>query len=351
MKTTRDGRPFLVIGENIHATRIVLRSGKRVVATPDGREALIFAGADGSTRQLVVPDAVRSSASFGGGKVKHVRAALVAALSGSDRDAEAGRAYLAWLAARQVAAGADYLDLNVDEISERPEDQRAAMAWLVAAIEAESPIPVALDSSTTEIIRAGLEARDASRPAPLLNSASLERLDVLDLAAEHGCPVVVTAAGGTDLPSNAGERVANAMRMVEAAGARGIPLDRLHIDAIVLPVAVDPAVGGYVVDAIARLRADLGPAVHLTGGFSNVSYGLPVRKLINDVFIDLAAEAGADSGIVDPVASDLDLVFAQDRAARPYRLAENLLRGNDPYGMEFLAAYRSGTLGGGPAGS
>ena len=226
MKTTRDGHPFVVIGENIHATRIVLRSGKRVVATPDGREALVFAAADGSARQLVIPDAVRASSSFGEGKVKHVRAALVAALSGSDRDAEAGREYLAWLAARQVAAGADYLDLNVDEISERPEDQRTAMAWLVGAIEAVSPVPLALDSSNTEIIRAGLEARDTSRPAPLLNSASLERLDVLDLAAEHGCPVVVTAAGGTDLPVERrgarGERDADGRGRGAPAGSRSI---------------------------------------------------------------------------------------------------------------------------------
>lgn len=336
--------PFVVIAENIHATRVVLRSGKRVAATADGHEALVFAGPDGSARLLPLPEAILASPEFAAGKVKHVRAALLAGLGSDANEAALGRDYLAWLATRQVAAGADFLDLNVDELSERTEVQRAAMAWLVREIEAVAPVPAALDSSDTEIIRAGLEARDRSRPAPLLNSASRERLDVLDLAAEHGCPVIVSAAGGTDLPSSADERVANARSMVEAAAARGIPLDRLHLDVIVLPVAVDPMVGDHVISAIRRLRAELGPAVHLTGGFSNVSYGLPARKLINDVFIDLVAEAGADSGIVDPVTSNLDRVFAQDRDTQAYRIAADLLTGADPYGMAFLAAYRKGEL-------
>ncbi len=351
MKTTRDGRPFVVIGENIHATRVVLRKGQRVAVLPDGGAALVFAGPDGSPRRLVVPEAIRSSHEFGAGRAKHVKAALLAMMADREPDAEAGRAYLAWMASHQVAAGADYLDLNVDELSERLEDQRAAMRRLVEVIEAVSPLPVSLDSSNTEIIRAGLEARDRAWPAPLLNSASLERLDVLDLAAEHGCPVVVTAAGGTGLPASADERVANAMKIVQEATARGIPLERLHVDVIVLPVAVDPQAGGYVLGALRRLRADLGPAVHLTGGLSNVSYGLPLRKLINDTFIDLAAEAGADSGIIDPVASDLDRVFSQGRETRAYRLAANLLTGADEYGMEFLTAYRAGELGSATSGS
>jgi 5-methyltetrahydrofolate corrinoid/iron sulfur protein methyltransferase len=344
MRTTPGGRPFTIIGENIHATRVVLRSGRRVATTADGRDALVFAGPDGSPRLFALPEAILASSEFAEGKVKHVRAALIAALGDEPAAAEAGRDYLGWLAARQVAAGADFLDLNVDELSEKTEVQLEAMRWLVAAIEAAAAVPLALDSSSTEIIRAGLEARDRSRPAPLLNSASRERLDVLDLAAEHGCPVIASAAGGTDLPTNADERVANALAMVEAATARGVPLDRIHLDVIVLPVAVDPMVGDAVVGSIRQLRTELGPAVHLCGGFSNVSYGLPLRKLVNDVFVDMAVEAGADSGIVDPVASDLDRVFAQDRESPAYRLAADLLTGADQYGMAFLAAYRRGEI-------
>jgi 5-methyltetrahydrofolate--homocysteine methyltransferase len=147
------------------------------------------------------------------------------------------------------------------------------------------------------------------------------------------------------MPANADERVANARALVEAATARGMGPGALHVDALVLPVAVDPEVGGFFLDAVRTLRASFGTGIHLTGGLSNVSYGLPARRLLNDVFIDLAAAAGADSGIIDPVANPLDRIATLDREARPYRLAADLLIGADPYGSAFLAAFRAGELG------
>ena len=77
------------------------------------------------------------------------------------------------------------------------------------------------------------------------------------------------------------------------------------MDPLVLPVAVAPEAPVHVLEAARQLRAEYGDAIHLTGGLSNVSFGMPARKLLNDTFIDLAAEAGIDSGIIDPVASDL----------------------------------------------
>ena len=98
-----------------------------------------------------------------------------------------------------------------------------------------------------------------------------------------------------------------------------------------------------------RLRAQYGHAIHLTAGLSNVSFGLPERRLLNDVFIDLAAEAGIDGGIIDPVASDLARVFAGDRDSAPYHLAADLLLGRDPFGGAYVAAFRAGRLSPGPA--
>ena len=67
---------------------------------------------------------------------------------------------------------------------------------------------------------------------------------------------------------------------------------------------------------------------------------------MNDVFIDMAVDAGVDSGIVDPVGSDAARVFSRDRSSHAYRLGAALLSGEDPYGIEFLSAFRAGVLGG-----
>ena len=347
-----DGRRFTVIGENIHATRVVQRNGRRVGMGPDGRESLLFDGPDGSPRFMPIPDAIRETQDFAAGKVKHVQAALLTAMSDGP-DAAAGVGYVAWMAERQMGAGADYLDVNVDELSTREEDRRAAMAWVVRTIGEMSHAPISLDSSSAATIRAGIAALVPGTERAMLNSAALDRLDVLDVAAEAGCAVVISAAGSADLPADADQRVANAMRMVEAATARGIPLSDMYIDVIVLPVAVsmDGQSGAHFLEAATRLRSELGPRCRITGGLSNVSFGMPERKLVNDAFLDLAIAAGVDSGIIDPIATDPRRALAMDRESRGYRLAADVLTGADPFCMAYLTAYRAGELAAKPAGA
>ena len=91
------------------------------------------------------------------GRVKHVRAAVRVARSDGP-DAETGLAYLHALAVRQVEAGAQYLDVNVDEYSHRPHEQIEAMEWLVGVLAPIVRVPLSIDSSSIEIIRAGMDA-------------------------------------------------------------------------------------------------------------------------------------------------------------------------------------------------
>ncbi len=339
----RDGE-FVVIGENIHTTRVVLRKGKLVVKNPAGVEAVRFYDTHRKRRFLAIPDDFKRTQDYEEGRVKYVRIALHAAMSGQAPQADDGLAYLHRLVKRQVDAGANYLDLNVDEVSLRPDEQKKAMRWLVDAVQEVSPVPLSVDSSNVETIQVGLEACDGRSGRALLNSASLERLEALDLARRYDSRVIVTAAGGSGMPQDAGERVDNASRMVDVALARGIGIEDIFVDVLVFPISVDGTFGNHSFEAIRRLRARFGPEIHVTGGFSNVSFGLPCRHLINDVFTILAVEAGADSGIVDPVTSSPQRVFSMDRETEPYRLAEDMLQGRDPMCKSYLRAYRKGAL-------
>lgn len=333
-------RPFIVIGENVHTTRVLARKGKLIGTNAEGIEGIRFRDADNKRRFLPIPDDVKKSQDFEEGRVKHLKIAV--------REAMAGRAdahdYIARQVERQVQAGTDFLDLNVDEISIRIEDQQQAMRWLVDAVHQMSPLPLSIDSSKSEILRAGLEACVDHAQRPLLNSASLERPDVLDLAREFNAQVVVSAAGESGMPDDVEERLVYATRMVEAAQERGLPLADLYIDPLIFPISVDGRFGEHAFEAIRQLRACFGDQVHITGGFSNVSFGLPCRHLINDVFLLLAAEAGADSAIMDPTTTALADVFTMDRSTRPYQLAEDMLLGKDEYCAQFIKAYRKGEL-------
>jgi cobalamin-dependent methionine synthase I len=344
VKLDRTGTPFEVVGENIHATRVLKRTGKHAVELADGSVGIGFTAPDGESLVLPVHPDLVASRDFATGKIKHVQSAIRWGLEGGEHAATAAR-YVQTLAARQESTGADWLDLNADEVSAESSRRAEAIAWLVVTTEATARIPVSIDSSDVAVLAAGVAA--STRPAGrlLLNSASIERPEVLALAAEFDCAVILAASGRSGMPANADERVANAIALIELAMGHNIAGDLLYVDPLVLPVAVEPEAPAHVLECARQLRAEYGDGIHLTGGLSNVSFGMPNRKLLNDTFIDLAAEAGIDSGIIDPVASDLARVFGADRTSEPYRLAADMLLGRDPFGGEYVAAFRDGRLG------
>ena len=343
MRPDRRGTPFLVIGENIHATRILKRTGRHAVELPGGGVGIGFEDG-GERRVLPVHPSLVVGKDFANGRIKHVASAVLWGLAHAEH-AETAAAYIRVLAARQEAAGADWLDLNADEISSDSAVRAQAIAWLVTTVEASAKVPVAIDSSDVAVMAAGAAASDQPQGRLLLNSASLERPEVLDIAETFGTAIVLACSGATGMPANAEERVRNGIGVVELALAKQIPASACFVDPLVLPVAVEPDAPAHVLEAARQLREEYGSDVHLTGGLSNVSFGLPARRVLNDAFIDLAADAGIDSGIVDPVASDLTRAFQADRSAEGYRLAADLLLGRDPYGGEYVAAFRAGRLG------
>ena len=342
MRLDRLGQPFLVIGENIHATRVLKRTGRHAAELSDGRVGIGFDDA-GEWRILPVHPALVAAKDYANGRIKHVASAIRWGLDGGEH-AKTAAAYVRVMAARQEAAGANWLDLNVDEVSADSGTRAEAIAWLVSTVEGSAGVPVAIDSSDVAVIAAGVSASSQPRGPLLLNSASLERPEVLDVAAEAGCGVVLACSGTSGMPADADERVRNGIAIVELAVARQIPFDACFVDPLILPVAVEPNAPAHVLEAASQLRAEYGPDIHLTAGLSNVSFGMPARRVLNDVFIDLAADAGIDSGIVDPVASDLRRVFRADRSSPSYRLAADLLLGRDPYGAAYMAAFRAGQL-------
>ena len=332
-------KPFVVIGENLHTTRVLRSDGKFITTLPSGEAAVRYTTLEGETRHLVIPEDFKRRQDYQEGRVKHIAIAVRVAMADVQPAAAEGLQYLRTLIERQVKAGADFLDVNLDEVSLRPAEQIAAMRWVVKAMEPLAPVPLSIDSSNLEIIRAGIESCQCPHGAPLLNSASLERIEALDLARERRLPVIITAAGETGMPQNTEERVANASRMVDAALAKAIPLEDLFVDGLVFPISVDMQFGNHYLESIRQLRARYGEKIHLTGGLSNVSFGLPCRRLVNEVFFNLAVDAGVDSGIVDPVANDLNHVFLADRASHPYQLARDLLTGADRNCKTFCAPF------------
>ena len=187
MKISGMDREFIVIGENVHTTWALLRRNARGTTDGNGADAVSYVDGAGETRYLVLPDAIKETQDFQEGRVKHVKAALQVAMSGQE---EAGLDYIAAIVRQQETAGADFLDINVDEISLKKPEQIEAMGWLTARVQDMATRPLSIDSSDIDVIAAGLAAYDGRNGPPLLNSACMERPGALDLALEHGAAVV-----------------------------------------------------------------------------------------------------------------------------------------------------------------
>jgi len=341
MKIKGSDREFMVIGENVHTTRALLRRNKRITTNDSGDDAIIYVDQTGETRFLAIPEAIRNTQDFQEGRVKHVKAALFHAMHG---DRQAGLEYIRAIVIQQEAAGADFLDINVDEVSLKKEEQIEAMTWLTGQVREMATRPLSIDSSDIDVIAAGLAAYDGRNGPALLNSASMERREALDLAVQHGAAVIVTAAGESAMPDGTAGRVVNASTMIEGALEKGIAAKDIYLDPLVFPVAVDPEYGRHCLDAITEIRQRFGGDIHITGGISNASFGVPARKFINEAFLRLAVAAGADSGIMDPVQNDPNTALGAGDPSLGIKLATDVVLGQDKDCAVYIKAWRNKQL-------
>jgi len=261
-------------------------------------------------------------------------------MEGSPEEAEAGKRYIAAMARDEEEAGAWFLDLNVDELSMDIGEKMAAIAWVAALVQDHASIPVSIDSSDSRILEAGLAACDRSRGKALVNSVSLERPAMIPIAAKAGARVIAGATGPERMPEGVEERVANLGLLMERLKGEGFAPEDIFLDPLVMPVSVNTESPGILLEAIRRLRALHGPEVHFAPGLSNVSFGLPRRPVINQVFARLCLDAGCDGGIVDPAQVNDQVLASLDLGSGSHALARDLLLGRDEYGMKWISACR-----------
>jgi 5-methyltetrahydrofolate--homocysteine methyltransferase len=218
----------------------------------------------------------------------------------------------------QAEAGADILDVNVGTFGV---DEVTLLPQAVQAVIDTVDIPLCLDSANPEALEAALKIYKGK---PLINSVSGEEhslAKVLPLVKEYGAAVVGLLQDDEGIPKNAERRVSIARKIVERAEAAGIPRQDIVIDCLAFAVGADTSSGPAVIEAIRRIKAELG--VNMTLGASNISFGLPNRDLLNNAFVVMAIAAGATCLIVDaakirPIVLAADLVLAKDNRARRY---------------------------------
>ncbi|MEZ5151252.1 methionine synthase [Rhodococcus zopfii] len=210
------------------------------------------------------------------------------------------------IAKDQIRDGANMLDLNVDYVGR---DGAADMAQLASRFATASTLPIMIDSTEPDVIKAGLEHL-GGRCA--VNSVNYEDGDgpgsrfqrIMEHVVEHGAAVVALTIDEEGQARTAEHKVRIAERLItDLTENWGLGQDDIIVDALTFPISTGQEEvrrdGIETIEAIRELHRRY-PQVHFTLGISNVSFGLnpAARQVLNSVFLHECVEAGMDTAIV-----------------------------------------------------
>jgi 5-methyltetrahydrofolate--homocysteine methyltransferase len=235
------------------------------------------------------------------------------------------------LALRQTETGADYLDIAAGTT---PEAERETLAWLINTVQDVVDTPLCIDSSDPEVI---LDMIPLAKRPGLLNSVSEEhgKCEVLlPRVADTEWKIIALSCNNNGVSHNPVVKFDIAATIVEKAKTWGIGEDRLFIDPLVTALSTYNNSLFSFIETLIKIKNRY-PYIHITSGLSNISFGMPYRKAINQQFLSLALNAGMDSAIMDPTSMEM-------RAAL---FAAEALLGHDKNCRKYLTAFRGGLIG------
>ena len=257
-------------------------------------------------------------------RINASRKSISQAISDGDRE------FIQNEAKNQDQAGGDYIDVNAGTfVGEEAEK----LKWVIEAVQEVTEKPLCIDSPDPEVIKTMVPL---VKKAPMINSITLEpeRLEgILPIVAENKTKVIALCQSEDAMADTSDDKVKMAEQLVEKVTAAEIPLDDLYIDPLVYPLSTNTQSAIATLEAIERIMKGF-PGVHTTCGLTNVSYGLPARKLINRTFLVSAIGRGLDSAILDPT----------DNALYGALKAALSVNGRDDYCMEYITAFREERL-------
>lgn len=206
------------------------------------------------------------------------------------------------------------------------------MQWLVETIQSQVQAPLCIDSPNPKAIELGLAF--SKNGQPMINSITGEKErfgQILPLVLKYKTKIVALCMDDSGMPETAKERLGIAKKLVQQLTAAGVPEDDIYLDPLVKPISTGHKAGMEVLETIYGIK-QLYPNVHGICGLSNVSYGLPNRKVLNQAFMIQTMSMGMDAYILDPL----------DKTMMGFVYASQALLGKDEFCMQYLSAHRNG---------
>lgn len=272
---------------------------------------------------LIVGEAINTSR-----KVKGERLIEAAVLQ---RDST----FITELAQRQMANGATYIDVNCGTLTS---GEAEALAWLTEVVQLAVAAPICFDSPNPDALEAALSVYQVANGRPMINSITAESeryAKILPFVKRYKSKIIALAMDDGGIQTDPEKRLSVARSLIERLEADGVPREDIYVDPLTFPIGTGDDVAITLLDIIEKLMTEY-PGVHTIAGLSNISHGMPVRKLLNQSMTMLAISKGMDAGIVDP----------NDRYLMGLIAATEALLGKDEFCMNYITLSRSGAFEG-----
>lgn len=236
--------------------------------------------------------------------------------------------YIRNIATEQYQAGANFIDVNAGIfVEEEPE----YIKWLVAEVQQAVDAPCSIDSPSPAAIEAALSVHKGT---PMINSISLEkeRYDALmPIVAGTDFKVVALCMSDAGMPETVDDRLKIADELVNGLLKNNVDIDNIYVDPLVQPLSVNKDFGMGFLNSVEQIVKRF-EGVHTMCGLSNISFGLPNRLFLNQLFAVMAISKGLDGLIINPL----------DKRMMANMIAAEALCGKDEYCMNFLKGHRAG---------
>ncbi|MEG0180269.1 MAG: homocysteine S-methyltransferase family protein [Peptostreptococcaceae bacterium] len=232
------------------------------------------------------------------------------------------------LALEQIKEGSQILNVNVGV----PElDEEKAMPRVIKGIQEVVDTPLQIDSSNSKALEQGLRYYNGRTIVNSVNGKEESLSTVLPLVKKYGACVVGLTLDESGIPNTAQGRFNIAKRIVEKAEIYGIKRKDIFIDCLSLTISAQQEEAMETIKAIKMVKEELGCKTIL--GVSNISFGTPNRKALNNTYLNLALGAGLDLAIIN---SDDDVMVESIYA---YRVINNVDKGCINYINKFNNYY------------
>ena len=202
--------------------------------------------------------------------------------------------YVINLALEQSNEGSEILNVNVGV----PDlDEEKTMKRVIKGIQEVVDVPLQLDSSNVKALEAGLRYYNGRTIVNSVNGKEKSLETILPIVKKYGACVVGLTLDENGIPSTAEGRFNIAKKIVERAEQYGIKRQDIFIDCLSLTVSAQQDEAMETIKAIKMVKENLGCKTIL--GVSNISFGIPNRKALNNTYLNLALGAGLDLAIIN----------------------------------------------------